>query len=97
MPSVQRTHVDDEYARAGIEDPKVFITTSRDPSSRLAQFSKEMKLVFPNAQRMNRGNHVMSEIVGACRSQGVTDIVILHEHRGEPGMKKVCNKQTLNI
>lgn len=34
------SHVDDEYARAGITDPKIFITTSRDPSSRLTQFSK---------------------------------------------------------
>lgn len=34
------SHVDDEYAQAGISDPKVLITTSRDPSSKLAQFSK---------------------------------------------------------
>jgi len=76
--------LDDEYNRAGIEDPKVFITTSRDPSSRLSQFAKEMKLVFPNSQRMNRGNHVTRQIVDACRASSVTDIVILHEHRGEP-------------
>jgi len=76
--------LDDEYNRAGIEDPKVFITTSRDPSSRLSQFAKEIKLVFPNSQRMNRGNHVTRQIVDACRSASVTDIVILHEHRGDP-------------
>jgi hypothetical protein len=34
------THIDDEYAKAGIQDPKIIITTSRDPSSRLLQFSK---------------------------------------------------------
>lgn len=34
------THMDDEYAKAGLYDPKVVITTSRDPSSRLQQFSK---------------------------------------------------------
>lgn len=61
------------------------ITTSRDPSSRLQQFSKEMRLVFPNSQRINRGNHVMKEIVDACRSNEVTDLVIFHEHRGQPG------------
>ena len=38
--AVQRTHVDDEYAHAGEADPKVLITTSRDPSSRLTQFAK---------------------------------------------------------
>ena len=35
---------------------RVLITTSRDPSSRLTQFAKELKLVFPNAQRINRGS-----------------------------------------
>ena len=31
---------DDEYANIGLVEPKVCITTSRDPSSRLKQFSK---------------------------------------------------------
>jgi len=35
----QKTHLDDEYARAGIDDPKILITTSRSPSSRLTQFA----------------------------------------------------------
>lgn len=38
--AVPRTHMDDEYAHAGETDPKVLITTSREPSSRLVQFSK---------------------------------------------------------
>lgn len=33
-------HMDDEYRWAGVEDPKVMITTSRDPSSRLKMFAK---------------------------------------------------------
>jgi len=53
--AVPRTHIDDEYAHAGERDPKILITTSRDPSTRLVAFAKEMKLVFPNAQRINRG------------------------------------------
>ena len=56
--AVPRTHVDDEYAYAGEKDPKVLITTSRDPSSRLVQFAKELKLLFPNSQRINRGGQV---------------------------------------
>lgn len=75
---------DDEYATAGLKDPKVLITTSRDPSSRLQQFAKEMRLVFPNAQRINRGNHVLSEIVDVCRGNGITDLILIHEHRGNP-------------
>jgi U3 small nucleolar ribonucleoprotein protein IMP4 len=31
---------DDEYANVGVREPKVCVTTSRDPSSRLKQFSK---------------------------------------------------------
>lgn len=33
-----RTHVDDEYEMAKFRDPKLLITTSRDPSQRLVQF-----------------------------------------------------------
>lgn len=39
-PTAPLTHIDDEYAQAGIEDPRVLITTSRDPSSKLQQFAK---------------------------------------------------------
>lgn len=58
--AVPRTHIDDEYAHAGERDPKILITTSRDPSSRLVQFAKEVKLLFPNSQRVNRGGMVSS-------------------------------------
>ena len=60
---------DDEYERAGFRDPKIMITSSRDP----------------NSQRVNRGNHVMKEVVDACKANEVTDLIILHEHRGVPG------------
>ena len=50
--------MDDEYAHAGEEDPRVLTTTSRDPSTRLVSFAKELKLVFPNSKRINRGGQV---------------------------------------
>ncbi|KAH8830754.1 anticodon-binding protein [Flagelloscypha sp. PMI_526] len=78
------THIDNEYSRAGIQDPKIVITTSRDPSSKLLQFSKEMRLVFPNSHRINRGNYVVKELADACRANDVTDLIVLHEHRGVP-------------
>jgi len=84
-----QTHIDDEYAQAGVHDPKVLITTSRDPSSRLQQFAKEMKLIFPNSQRINRGNYVIKDVVNACKSNEVTDLIILHEHRGQPGKNHI--------
>ncbi|KAH6915010.1 anticodon-binding protein [Coprinopsis sp. MPI-PUGE-AT-0042] len=78
------SHIDNEYSRAGVSDPKIVITTSRDPSSKLLQFSKEMRLVFPNSHRINRGNYVVKELAEACRANDVTDLIVLHEHRGVP-------------
>jgi U3 small nucleolar ribonucleoprotein protein IMP4 len=34
------SHEDDEYKWAGVQDPKIVITTSRVPSSKLKQFAK---------------------------------------------------------
>lgn len=39
------SHIDDEYARVGLYEPKIVITTSRDPSSRLLQFAKVSPLL----------------------------------------------------
>lgn len=76
--------IDDEYSLAGQYDPKVLITTSRDSSSRLAQFSKEIRLAIPNSARLNRGGYTMKELASACRSNGISDLIVLHEHRGVP-------------
>ncbi|KAH0818262.1 hypothetical protein GEV33_004529 [Tenebrio molitor] len=82
---------DDEYRYAGVEDPKIVITTSRDPSSRLKMFVKEMRLIFPNAQRMNRGNYEMKQLIHACRANDVTDFIVVHEHRGVPDSLVICH------
>ncbi len=78
------THADDEYASAGTRDPRVCVTTSREPSSRLKEFAKEVRQIFPNAQRVNRGGTRLEDVVAACRAHDFTDIVLLQEHRGEP-------------
>ena len=39
-----KSTIDDEYSNAGIENPKILLTTSRDPSSRLTQFVKVLLL-----------------------------------------------------
>eukprot|EP00958_Prasinococcus_capsulatus_P010381 scaffold1010_cov334-Prasinococcus_capsulatus_cf.AAC.6 len=91
LTAVPHSHIDDEYAMAGKREPRVLVTTSRDPSTKLAQFAKELKLLFPNSMRMNRGSHVMSELVQGCRSNDFTDIVVVHEHRGEPDGLIVCH------
>ncbi|XP_068166672.1 U3 small nucleolar ribonucleoprotein protein IMP4 isoform X1 [Antennarius striatus] len=85
------SHMDDEYKWAGVEDPKVMVTTSRDPSSRLKMFAKEVKLMFPGAQRMNRGGHEIVSLVKASKANNVTDLVIVHETRGQPDGLVVCH------
>lgn len=82
--TVPRSTIDDEYANAAERDPKILLTTSRDPSAPLTQFVKELKFVFPNAQRMNRGGQVISEIIETCRAHDFTDVILVHEHRGVP-------------
>lgn len=85
-PHVQelKTHIDDEYQNVGIYDPKILLTSSRNPSSRMVQFVKELRLCLPNSQRMNRGGTVIKEIVDLCKNNDFTDLVVVHEHRGEP-------------
>ncbi|CAJ0579932.1 unnamed protein product, partial [Mesorhabditis spiculigera] len=87
----QINEVDDEYRWAGATDPKVVITTSHDPSSSLKVFSKEMKLIFPNAQRINRGKADIKHICQACKANDVTDLIILHETSGRPDGMVVCH------
>lgn len=85
--SLQDSNVelDDEYsALSGLIEPRIIITTSRDPSTRLLQFTKEVKLLFPNSVRVNRGNYIMPTLVETCKKSGITDIVVIHEHRGVP-------------
>lgn len=82
---------DDEYRWAGVEDPKVMITTSRDPSARLKKFAKEMRLLIPNAQRLNRGNYEFNQLIEACRANEVTDFVVVNETRGQPDGLIVCH------
>lgn len=82
---------DDEYRWAGLEPPKVMVTTSRDPSSRLRVFAKELCLLIPGARRMNRGRAELGALVGACRAAGVTDLLVLHETRGRPDGLSLCH------
>jgi U3 small nucleolar ribonucleoprotein protein IMP4 len=60
------------------------LTTSRDPSNRLQQFVKELNLIFPNAHRLNRGSYIMKDLVHLSQKNSISDIVIVHEHRGVP-------------
>ncbi|XP_062217177.1 uncharacterized protein LOC133917279 [Phragmites australis] len=53
--AIPRSNIDDEYAIATTREPKILLTTSHNPSMPLTQFVKDLKVVFLNSQRMNRG------------------------------------------
>merc|ERR1712032_1178763 len=88
---VPKTHIDDEYGDSGIIDPIVCVTTSRDPSSTLKQFAKEIKLMFPHSTRINRGNVKVQELISSCKEAEFSDIIILHETMGNPDGMVVCH------
>lgn len=67
-----------------IKEPRVLTTTSIDASTKLRTFSKEIRLVFPTGKRLNRGTMTPPDIVRSAETKGLTDIVLLHEHRGTP-------------
>lgn len=60
------------------------LTTSHDPSVRLKIFAKEMKLIFPNSKRLNRGNTELNSLIAECRKNNFTDLIVMHETRGKP-------------
>ena len=72
-----KSTIDDEYALAGV-------TTSREASGKLMEFSKEIRLVFPNSTRVNRGAMSVTQLVDAARREKFSDIVIVSESRGVP-------------
>ena len=78
------TIIDDEYKSNVYREPKILITTSRDCSNRLHQFMQEMRIILPNSYKLNRGNLVIKELVQIAKEKEFTDIVLLHENRGQP-------------
>ncbi|KAK6217568.1 brix domain-containing protein [Colletotrichum tabaci] len=49
LSAQEEMDLDDEYSMlSGVSEPRVLVTTSRDCSSRLAAFSKEIRLLLPH-------------------------------------------------
>ena len=85
LSAQEELNLDDEYAHlSGITDPRVLITTSRSPSTRLSAFAKEIRLLLPTSIRLNRGNLILPNLVSSANSSGLSDLILLHEHRGTP-------------
>ena len=77
--------LDDEYSMlSGLQDPRPLVTTSRSPSTRLATFSKEIRLLLPTSIRLNRGTLILPNLLDSAKAAALSDIILLHEHRGTP-------------
>uniref|UniRef100_A0A8C9GSW3 Brix domain-containing protein n=1 Tax=Piliocolobus tephrosceles TaxID=591936 RepID=A0A8C9GSW3_9PRIM len=83
--------IDNEYFLCGIEKPQVLITTSRNPSSQLDSFAKELKLIIPNSEKINRGSYFIKDIIQFARDNNITDVIIIHEYKGEPRNLIICH------
>ncbi|XP_013632875.1 PREDICTED: brix domain-containing protein ZK795.3-like [Brassica oleracea var. oleracea] len=84
VQAVPQSHIDNEYANATEKDAKIFLTISRDLSAPLTGFVKELKSVFPNTRRMNRGSQVVSEIIETAWSHAYTEVIFVTKNRGKP-------------
>ncbi|AFM99453.1 brix domain-containing protein [Encephalitozoon hellem ATCC 50504] len=63
--------------------PKVMVTTSRNPSSQLLHFSKQLSLVL-DGENFIRGQLREEEISDVAHKHGYTCVIIVHENRGRP-------------
>ena len=50
-----------------------------------------MRLLIPNSVRVNRGGYVIKGLVKVCQENDFSDMIILHEHKGEPDGMIVCH------
>ena len=82
--SLPQNILDNEYYTNSLNEPKILVTTSRHPSQRLTQFLQEIRIIIPNSIRVNRGNIVLKDIIKACKQNDFSDLIILHENRGNP-------------
>ena len=69
------TSVDDEYRWAGVEDPKIMITTARDPSSKLKQFAKVIlnRISILNDKTKSKNYHKLRRKKHADKNAWVQD------------------------
>lgn len=83
--------IDDEYALIGVADPKVAITTSRNPSGPIKHFARELSQLIPNAERLNRGAADLRSLMELCRKHEMTDLVLVNGTHGDPDCLVVCH------
>jgi len=71
--------MDDEYYNMGMRDPRILITTSRDPSSRLLQFSKVLiTVVVVNCRKFGWFFRIQHGLIEVHMS-----LIILQKYAGQ--------------
>eukprot|EP00915_Cephaloidophora_sp_WS-2016_P002510 GHVH01003383.1.p2 GENE.GHVH01003383.1~~GHVH01003383.1.p2 ORF type:complete len:325 (+),score=52.27 GHVH01003383.1:1859-2833(+) len=68
---------DSEYALAGIRDPRILLTTSRDAGKSTVEFTKELAIMLPNCHRINRGGLSLNEMIKVAQLNEVTDVLLV--------------------
>jgi len=63
---------------------KLFLTSSRSPSSKLLKFIKELENIFPYSQKINRGSEFLISLVSFSLLQGVKNLMVVYENRSRP-------------
>ena len=61
-----------------------FITSSRSPSPTLLKFLKELEIIFPFSQKINRGSEFLLSLVSFSLVQDCKNLIIVYENRGKP-------------
>jgi len=65
--------------------PKILLTTSRNPTSRIRTFCNDLTRIIPNIVRVNRGKMSMHEVAEKALEQGADRVVIVDRWQGGPG------------
>ncbi|KAI5171397.1 U3 small nucleolar ribonucleoprotein IMP4 [Nematocida sp. LUAm3] len=80
--SCEKEEKQDEFSSQVLPSP--IITTSRSPSDSLIKFAKMIRNIFPGSEKINRGRHMIKELVKMAIEKGHSDLIVLNEHKGNP-------------
>jgi len=77
----------DEFASCfnGSSNPKMLITTCKDPSAKLHLFSAELVDCFPNCTYVKRGHrYEIAQIAAFASNRDYTDLMVINEDHNKP-------------
>jgi len=65
--------------------PRVIITSSRDPSTRMRQFLNDLEESLPDSARINRGRTSLRDLIEKAAYLGAVSVIYVTSRRGNPG------------